>query len=164
MGFSFENTPASTRIVVSQKDGKVTVVNTTGQSFKLPIVTSQSTDLAFCFADLVGDGRKDYFMLHQNKINGKYYEKNKLQNTFEYSFQNPQDTIFALDVNAFKEQVIASLSKAEKQINIIGSNGNLLPQFPLAGTTLFQITNFKNDENVLVVGHDNSVVAYRLGN
>ena len=58
---------------------------------------------------------------------------------------------------------IGALNKRKKEINLLLGDGRLYPDFPLAGTTAFELADlFEDQKNILVVGFEDSVYAYKL--
>ena len=155
---------AAPRIVAVDRKGTTNVVNLSGAKFKLDLGIQDQTDVRFVFTDVKGDNRKDYLALSGNSMKGFYYdEKNEFSSLFDVELKDKPDDFFAVDIPGKKKSFLGTVSKSKKKINLYNGLGKKFKDFPLAGTTPFEVVKlFKNSENVLVVGNGDSVYAYRL--
>ncbi len=153
----------SYRIVVCDENGRVTVTNLEGAGFNLGLDTGKRQDAKFAFADVTGDERKDYIALGGNVLVANFYEKSSFKKAFKHDFEQPQDAVFAVQWAGRDKSLIGTVCEAKSQISLLNGKGELLPQFPLAGTTPFTIVDLLGDgKPVVVVGNGASVVAYGL--
>lgn len=151
------------RILATNSEGTGHVVNLRGGGFKLNLKVGNNRDVLSVFCDVGGDRRNDYVVMSGNHLVVYYYRGNTFEKLWEYTFEHPQDEIFAVRMPYQRKYSLGTLCKAKKQINLITYKGELYPDFPLAGTSKFQIVDmFKAREYVLIVGHEDSLYAYRL--
>ncbi len=160
---SFELNGKSSRIVVTDLNGKAYVVNLDGGLFKLNLDVGAKEDVHFVFADIGGDKRKDYAVLSQKDLSAYYYKEKTFTKLYDYQFEQPQDALFYVELSGQTKEMVGTLDRAKKQIYLFNDRGELYYDFPMAGTTTFDVVNLFNDgENVLLVGFENSVYAYKL--
>ncbi|GEM_PF-856272 len=153
------------RIVACDDHGRVTVTNLDGGDFKLSLDVGKKQagiGVRFAFADVTGDGRKDYIALNGNDLTVYFYEGKNFKKAFRYQFGQPQDAVFAVEW-AKRKAFTGTVCEAKSQISLLDGQGKLLPQFPLAGTTAFSVVDLLGDgKPVVVTGNGASVVAYAL--
>lgn len=161
---AIDNHEAAPRIVVVDRKGTTNVVNLSGAKFKLDLGIKGQKDVRFVLTDVKGDARKDYLALSNNNLKGFYYnENNDFTSLFDTQLKDVPDDLFAVKIPGKKKSFIGTYSKSKRKINLYNGAGKKFKDFPLAGTTPFEIVKlFKNSENVLVVGNGSSVYAYRL--
>jgi hypothetical protein len=151
------------RIVVCDAKGRVTVTNLEGGGFNLGLDVGRSGAVQFAFADVTGDERKDYIALGGSALSANFYEKTGFKKAFKRDFEQPQDAVFAVQWAGRDKSFIGTVCEAKSQISLLDGKGELLPQFPLAGTTPFSIVDLLGDgKPVVIVGNGSSVVAYGL--
>ena len=151
------------RILATNNEGTGYVVNLRGGGFKLNLKAGNNTHVRSVFCDVGGDRRNDYVVMSGKHLVVYYYKGNNFEKLWEYTFEHPQDEIFAVRMPYQRKYYLGTLCKAKKQINLLNYKGELYPDFPLAGTSVFQVVDmFKAREYILVVGHEDSVYAYRL--
>ncbi|MBI1224840.1 MAG: hypothetical protein GC192_06350 [Bacteroidetes bacterium] len=161
-GPDFQADGENYRIVTCDDHGRVTVTNLEGGGFNLALEAGKKQGVKFAFSDVAGDGRKDYLALSGGDLAAYFYEGQKFKKAFKYQFSQPQDAVFGVEW-AKRKAFIGTVCEAKNQINLLDGQGNLLPQFPLAGTTAFSIVDLLGDGNpVVVVGNGASVVAYSM--
>lgn len=153
----------SQRIVTCNESGKVFVTSLRGETFGLSLATDKDRGVKFAFADVLGDERKDYIVLRGSQLAVYLYEGTTFKKGFEYQFGYSQDELFPVLWKDRKKAFIGTLSREKKQISLVDRFGRLLPQFPLAGTTAFQIVDLLNDgKPVAVSGFEENVIAYKI--
>jgi hypothetical protein len=158
----------SYRIVVCDAKGRVTVTNLEGAGFNLGLDAKRPSsgaggDVQFAFTDVTGDERKDYVTLGGNVLAANFYEKSSFKKAFKHDFEQPQDAVFAVQWAGRDKSFIGTVCEAKSQISLLDGKGELLSQFPLAGTTPFSIVDLLGDgKPVVIVGNGASVVAYGL--
>ena len=151
------------RIVATDKKGTAHIVSLVGSTFKLQLQSGKNTAVHFAFADVGGDERKDYVSLNDTTLTAHYYEDNKFQTLFTQSFSVPQREVLAVRVPGREKALIGTVSAAKQQIFLLQEDGQIYPDFPLAGTTRFFVADlFNNGQRILVVANGNSVYAYRV--
>jgi len=161
---AYDNHNTAPRIVAVGRSGTTNVVNLSGAKFKLDMGLQEKKDVRFVFSDVRGDDRKDYLALSGNNLKGYYYDaENNFVNLFDTKLKNTPDDLFAVKIPGKKKSFIGTFSESKRQINLYNGLGKKFKDFPLAGTTPFEVVKlFKNSENVLLVGNGSSVYAYRL--
>ncbi|MEK7253477.1 MAG: DUF3352 domain-containing protein, partial [Bacteroidota bacterium] len=159
----FQAGKTGSRIVACDSSGSVSVVNLSGESFKLSLRAGKNRNVQFAFADLAGDERKDYLALSGEHLTLYNYEGSIFKKRFDYEFSKPQDEVFKAHWAGNKKDFAGTVDKNGRQIFLLDGDGRLLPQFPLAGTTAFVIADLLGDgKPVVVVGNGESVYAYLL--
>ena len=100
-----------------------------------------------------GDGYRDFIYLDNKSL--KVYRHNK-KRLFEYNFSEDIIHSPAYYHFSFSDRKLGVVSKSQKFIYLINSDGSLYKGFPLRGSTLFSIGNFTGTASQfnLVVGSD----------
>lgn len=159
----FENNDVATRIVLVDARGKAKVVNTAGQFFNLNVLVGNNENVKFALGDVVGDQRADYISLSDKDLAVYVYEGTAFNKQIDYQFDATQDEVYIVPNDKGKKQYIGTLCNSKKQINLLTNEGELHPDFPLAGTTKFEIVDLYNDgQNTLIVANGKSVYSYIL--
>lgn len=150
------------RIVIADSLGQLKIVNLTGQTFSLGM-GGRSGKSVFCFADVTGDIRKDYISLTGNLLKANYYNNTEFKPFLNYDFKQAQDEVFTVRPDTLTKSMIGSLDRANKRIFLLNDQGKLYSDFPMSGTTAFDVVDLYNDRRkILVVAYENSVYAYQL--
>lgn len=161
-GPDFQASSDAHRIVACDENGKVYVTNLSGSNFRLSLNAGKNKDVRFAFADVTGDARKDYLALSGDVLAVYFYEGNNFKHAFTHTYPHAQDEVFPIRWRSQKSMA-GTVSKDKKQISLLNGEGKLLPQFPLAGTTRFEIVDLLGDgKAVVVTGNGEQVVAYGL--
>lgn len=149
----------SPRIVSANGAGTVFVCNLDGGTFNMQMGRGGGAPVHLVFAPLGGDARYEYAVLKEKNLSASGYEGASLKNLFQTQLPVPQDTVFALSRNR-----LGTLSRTKRQIFMLDGEGQLHPDFPLAGTTPFTVSDLfrKGGGQVLVVGEGSSVYAYKV--
>jgi hypothetical protein len=149
----------SPRISCANEVGTVFVCNLDGSTFNLPMGKSGKSYAHLVFAPLSGDARCDYAILKEKNLAARGYEGGSLRSLFQTQLPVEQDTMFVVIGNR-----LGTLSRNKRQILLFDGRGNTHPDFPLAGTTPFVVTDLlrKQGGHVLVVGEGSSVYAYKI--
>jgi hypothetical protein len=148
------------RIVCANSAGTVFVCKLDGSTFNMQMGgKGGSAPARLVFAPLSGDARHDYAVLKEKNLSASGYEGGALRSLFQAQLPVSQDTLFAVGGNR-----LGALSRKKRQIFLLDSKGKIHPDFPLAGTTPFVVSDFlqKNGGQVLVVGEGSSVYAYKI--
>ena len=153
----------SSRMVACNDRGRAWVVNLSGGAFGLSLKAGNSEDTRFVFEDVVGDNRKDYIVLSNQDLSIYHYAGSKFVKSATYRFAHRQEELFGLHWHKAPKSLIGTVDPLRNQICILDGKGTLLPQFPLAGDTRFQVVDLlKDGRPVLVVGHNEEIYAYLL--
>ncbi len=152
------------RVVGSDERGRLYVLNRAGDLFHLNMSVGKNEHVEFCFADVLGEAKKDYIGLSEKDLTVYSYTKDgDFAPLMNYTYQLAQDSIFEVQVPAYSQSMIGSMNKESHQINLIDGEGKNYPGFPLAGNSAFEVTNlFGNEQKILVVAFDESVYVYKL--
>jgi hypothetical protein len=149
------------RIVACDESGRVHVSNLQGDGFSLKPGIAGGGPVRFLFSDVAGDGRKDYLFLSGRELSGYYYRDNKFERAFSYRMEVQPDLLFEVAWPGARKQFIGTVCREKQQLHLFNGRGKLLPQFPLAGTTSFVVTDLSgNGQPVLLAGNGNRLVAY----
>ncbi len=152
------------RIVAVDKRGIARIVGLDGGNFKMALKVGDNRNVRFAFGDLFGDSRKDYIVSSGHHLAAWYYKDDgTFDNVFDIETTDPIDAVFPITIPGKLKQLTGTVSTQKGQINLYHPNGKRWKQFPLAGTTPFQIVQlYKSGENILIVGNGSSLLAYRL--
>lgn len=148
----------SQRIVVADGKGKAQVFTEKGESFSLDIATGSAGPTRFCFADLIGDGRKDYLAANGAQLFLHAYNQDGFQLVFKKSFAG---NITGLSAAGQKEnaRIICSIS-SEHQVWCLSAKGEVLKESPVAGDDFA----FFPTQKIMLTSIDNRVYAYAFPN
>lgn len=150
------------RIVIADSLGQIKIVNLTGQTFSLSM-GGRSGKSVFSFADVTGDIRKDYISLTGNLLKVNYYNNAEIKPFLNYDFKQAQDEVFTVRPDTLTKSMIGTLDRTNKRIFLLNHQGKLYSDFPMSGTTAFDVVDLYNDRRkILVVAYENSVYAYQL--
>ncbi len=152
----------SKRVVVMDIKGKAYVSNLRGDYFNLDMKVGTDKDVRFCMVDLIGTKRKDYIVLSGQNLRLNYYDEDgKFRHRFSQKLPANQDDIFDIELN--NQPFLGTFSTENNQIFLLNKNFNIIQDFPLAGSTKFEVSDFfKDGKNVLTVANNNMIYAYRL--
>jgi hypothetical protein len=152
------------RVVAMDSKGKAYVANLRGNKFNLSMLIGKNTNVKFCMVDLVGDIRKDYVLLSGQNLSINYYdEKGVFRKKHEITLPTIQDDLFPIQLLNQEKAYIATVSYQNNEIYLLDNKAGVIQDFPLAGSTRFEITDFFNDgKQILTVASDNWVYVYRL--
>ncbi len=153
----------NSRIVCADDEGKVQVVTVDGKKFKLQTNIEMNTPVQFAFDDVTGDVRKDYITLSGNQLSIDSYYKERFKQEAFYIFDYDQDDVFSVRTKKKRKAMVGTVDQSKGQIFLIDGNGILQPGFPLGGTTRFEIMDFFDDGNdIVVVANNDQVYIYKV--
>lgn len=152
------------RIAAGAKNGKVYIANLKGKSFSLRAESGMTKDVEFAYANVLGDYRKDYIRLSQNKLTTHYYDStDKPKQAFMHKFDQIQDDVFKVDLPHEKLDYIGTYSRKLQSIYLLNGKGKVQTGFPLVGTSKFEVIDlFDEHTNTLLVANNNIIYAYKL--
>lgn len=163
--FIFDNlSSGAKRLIVMDKKGKGYVTNLNGKKFNLSMKIGKNEDVKFCMADFVGDVRKDYALLDGQDLRVNYYDDaGNFQKIYKTRYPVKQDELFSLQLSDKEKAYIATISYQNNEIYLLTNEAKMIDDFPLAGSTRFEITDlFGDGKKILTVANENLVYAYRL--
>ena len=148
----------SPRIACFNTQGKVFICNTEGNISSLQLGKGDQKSLGL-LTDLAGDERSDFVLLQGNQLRANGYSSGALRNIFTAQLPSPQDTLFPAG-----EGRTGLLYRAKNQISLVDANGQLHPDFPLAGTSPFVMQPLRpgSKELMLIVANNNQIYAYSV--
>lgn len=149
----------SPRVVCANGAGTVFVCNLDGGVFNMQVGKGGAAPAHLAFSPLSGDARYEYAVLKDKNLSANGYEGASLKTIFQTQLPVSQDTAFVVSQNR-----LGTLSRAKRQIFMLDGRGEVHPDFPLAGTTPFVVSDLfrKGGGQVLVVGDGSSVYAYKI--
>lgn len=152
------------RIAAGGSNGKIYISNLKGKTFSLRAEAGMTKDVQFAYANVIGDYRKDYIRLSQNKLTTHYYDStNKPKQAFIHQFDQIQDDVFKVDLPHEKLDYIGTYSQKLQSIYLLNGKGEVQTGFPLVGTSKFEIIDlFDEHTNTLLVANNNIIYAYKL--
>ncbi len=150
--------------VIANHKGEPQVIALEGEDISVLQKGKKSQrDLLFAANDFGGSPQTDFVTLENNQLQIFYHHKNKFEASGNYKFSNPQNSIFAVQTKTMNKAMIGTLCKEQSQIYLLDKKGNLHDDFPLAGTTEFELVHlFSDDKKVVLVADGNQVVTYEL--
>lgn len=151
-------------IIYAQKNGTIRTISLDAGNLDFLKNTRRRTDnFKFLSADIAGNNYTDYVVLNNRDLTIIYRLQNTYQEYGSYQFSTQQDAIFPVQSESMGKAMIGSLCKKQKQIFLLDKKGQLHPDFPLAGTTNFELVNlFSVDKNSVLVADGEQVVVYDL--
>lgn len=159
----FQNIPISQRMVVVNANGMATNVNLAGESFRIALPVGAQRNIKFLYSDVWGDARNEYMTLSKNTITTFGYEGESFQKVFERSFQDSIAHIFPVALPNTPKRHIGFVLANNAQVFLMDGAGKVYRNFPLAGTTPFEVTDFFGEGvPVLIVANGASVYTYKL--
>lgn len=157
-----QQTPGHYRIVAADTAGKVLVVNTAGEHFNLRIGDGKSMT-EFAFANLLGDERKEFIGLAGSRIWVYGYSGKEFKLQWSKRLEAEQDELVACYPVGAAKALLGTVCLSRKQLTLFGSDGQIAPGFPVAGTGAFSVADlFGPGQPALAVAADNSIYVYRL--
>jgi hypothetical protein len=111
----------------------------------------------------LGDERFDYVLSQGNGLKIAAYIGNDFKVVQNASIQMVADTLFKINMTNNTQQ-IGAINRVKQQIYLYDSQLKLHPDFPLAGTTPFTVSDVFQDgkSNILVVGNSFNLYAYKI--
>ncbi|MEZ5038530.1 MAG: hypothetical protein R2828_01505 [Saprospiraceae bacterium] len=151
------------QIVAVDATGLAQVVNFSGESFSLPLSVGDNTDVKFAFGNFCGDSRADFAVLSGRNLALHYYTEKGFEQKFRQQLEKAPDQVFTVKVGGREKALIGSLHMGSQEISLYDEKGQLLPGFPLAGNTPFDLTPLdEKGHYLLVTGQNEWVIAYRI--
>ncbi len=161
------------RIAAGNGNGKIRILNTKGKGFGLSPVKGVNKNVQFVYADVLGDKRKDYIRIGEDKMAVHYYtkeedKKGRLKDVLKEAGVYPlgakaKRKAFAVNLLGTTKQYIGLWEPENASISLVNAKGEVQNGFPLAGTSEFQIVDlFGERGNTLVVANNNRVYTYKL--
>ncbi|MEM6967576.1 MAG: hypothetical protein AAF573_22620, partial [Bacteroidota bacterium] len=118
----------------------------------------------YAAADIGGDNACDYTVLDKCNLKIFYRHQGTFKKYGEYDFSTSPSSIFGVRSASMGKSQIGATDRILGQIYLFDKKGNLHPDFPLAGTTTFQLINwYQDDVNMVLVADGDVVVLYELG-
>ncbi|NRB53242.1 MAG: hypothetical protein HRU41_36640 [Saprospiraceae bacterium] len=151
------------RVAVVDDMGLAQIVNMEGAQFGLPLAVGSDSTVQFCAGNFIGDARMDFMTMREEGLRLHYYSNKGFEDGVHQRLDMRPDSIFTVSVAGRTYDLVGSLDRAKQEIRLYDGKGNLLPGFPLAGTTPFKLypLDSRNDY-VLLVGHQDWLLAYRI--
>ena len=154
----------SSEVLIADPSGFQRTVNLEGESLGLLQKDAPSPiDQLYTSADIGGDNKTDFAVLENEELQIFYNHKNKFDQYGEFRFLERPDEIFSVQSDNMGKAMIGAVHPEQEQIFLIDKKGNLHQDFPLAGTTPFQLVNLYSDKKeIVLVALKDQVVAYEL--
>lgn len=151
------------RVAVVDERGVAQLVNMQGEQFGLPLAVGTDSTVQFCAGNFIGDARMDFITLRAEGLRLHYYSSKGFESGFHQKLDLRPDKVFTVPATGLAYDLIGTLHRAKQEIRLYDGKGNLIPGFPLAGSTPFQLYPLNTaGEYVLLVGHQNWLLAYRI--
>ncbi len=149
--------PDMTRIIALAENGRLTVINTEGESFSLNVKIGEKQKPKLLFKDVVGDSRKDYIILNNKELSTWTYEGKEFKKVKNITFEKAPSDIFN------SGEGIGVVNEKSAEINLILNTGEAHSNFPLGGTTPFTLADLLDDgKTEVVVGNGTKIYVYAL--
>ncbi len=148
------------RLVTTNTSGEVHFIYFDG-SVKKMVLRECAANHCFEYADITGDGLREFIFLENNTLESYDRDKNKI---FSYTFKNDivhEPKLFSVGKRDVK---IGIVSNKSNQIFLFNSDGTVYKGFPLSGESQFTITNFAKTGkfNLIVGSKDNYLYNYQI--
>lgn len=162
--FGFDVYNNAFRAVAADERGRLYILNGAGDLFHLNQQVGNNLEVKFCFSNVLGDPAKDYVCASEEDLSVYTYNKaGDFVAAMTYQYSTPQDSLFEVTLPGQNISMIGSYNSAFSQINLLKGNGQLYPDFPLAGSTAYEVVDlFQDQQKILVVANDESIYAYKL--
>lgn len=147
------------RIAVGDEQGFVHAINLEGTHFRLRVLPGAS-NARFHFVQLLGDSRRDYLAWDSSRLTLHYYQGQSFVKHLAYRFPRPPSAVFV--VKRSGQPHIGWWSDSAQRIYLISLDGEMVPGFPLAGSTPFRVQALPDGSDLLIVGYGRRVYGYRL--
>lgn len=149
------------KILLTTADSKTHLVNINGEGWGSGLVSLSKT-ADFTTANVISDLDEESIFLSHNKV-FVYGFDSKL---YEYRFADkiiPTDVFGVKLVNKAREK-IGVFCRSNQQVYLLDEYAKFNPNFPLAASTPFMVTNLvsENEDVLLMGGTSNNVLAYKL--
>lgn len=156
--------PDQLRVAIVDKEGLAQVVNMQGGQSGLPLAVGSDSTVQFCAGNFLGDARMDFVTLREDGLRLHYYTRQGFESGFHRELDIRPDLIFKVVAPGNAYDWIGTLRHDKQEIRLYDGNGQLVPGFPLAGSTPFKLYPLDGKGDfVLLVGHQDWLLAYRLG-
>lgn len=152
---AFDTDPTATRIAALDKNGRIIITNTEGETFALNPQIGTAKEPRFLMSNLLGDARKEYIFLTDKDLTVWTYVDKNFQRAFAHTFEHPQSEVFAF------ENHLGTVDKKRAEIWLLDANGEVQNGFPLGGTTAFRLENTGGEMRV-ITGCKEGLCAYRV--
>ncbi len=165
----FQTGKLEKQMAIVNKNGIAQVLNLEGENLNLfakeKSTPSEETKKQYIYkfasADFGGNNFSDFAVLKNNELEIQYFHQDEFQVYGNYQFSNAQDAIFPVQSKNMGKAMLGSFCKRQNQIFLLDKKGQLHPDFPLAGTTRFELLNlFSEDKNSILVADGDQVVVY----
>ena len=154
----------SRRIVVGDAFGRGHVIGVGGNSFGLDLATGRSDNVYFEYADVYGDGNRDYITLNSKTLIVRYYDGKDFRIAYKYQAPVSQTAIFTVASREHEQRLVGTFAADKQQITLLQPNGEPYPYFPIRGTTPFALADLLDEgKDALIVGVGDEVHVYKLG-
>jgi hypothetical protein len=154
---AYDTHPDMTRIIALDETGRLTVVNTEGESFSLNVKTGEKQEPRLLFKDVVGDKRKDYIVLNNKELSVWTYEGKEFKKVQNFTFEKAPNDLFD------PRKGIGVINEKAAEINLFLKPGERHSDFPLGGTTPFVLIDLLEDgKTEVVVGNGTELYVYEL--
>ena len=156
----FDNSKTVQRWVCRGDAGKVYTCDLNGKVAGLTWPEQGTATPYLVYEDLTGDTRKEFALVNGRDLVLPGNEGQEKASRSNIVLPTPADTLFSVGAKGW----LGTINKQKRQILLIDAQGRLHPDFPLAGSTPFLLNQlFPNrQEQILVVGNQNALYAYRL--
>ena len=145
------------RIAVGDEQGFVHAVNLQGTHFRLRVMPGAS-GMSFRFVQLLGDSRRDYLAWDDERLTLHYYEGQTFKKHLAFRFPGPPAEVFVAEL--YGQPHIGWRTEAEQRVYLMTLEGEMVPGFPLAGSTAATSLPLSDGGQMLVVGYGRRVYGY----
>ncbi len=151
------------RIVACNDTGLAWAVNTTGNYFRLKLRAGKGGPIRFLLADVSGDELCEYLALADGELACYGYEGPHFKRWFSCKPLPEGVDLFEVRWPASSKAFIGVVDALNRQISMVDGRGRVLPQFPLAGDTAFQLIPSRGTGlPLLITGLQRQIYAYQL--
>lgn len=156
--------PSQLQVAVVDKRGLAQVVNMLGGQSGLPLAVGLDSTVQFCGGNFIGDARMDFVTLRDDGLRLHHYTSQGFESDFHVELDIRPDLIFNVLAPGHEYDLIGTLHVDKEEIRLYYGDGQLVPGFPLAGSTPFRLHPLDdNGDFLLLVGHQDWLLAYSVG-
>lgn len=145
------------RVVVADGSSRVRVANLRGEHFPLAVSPGNRGKVAFQFADLWGDTRKDYLALEGKRLTLSAYDRDEFRRVWGKELADRPDRLEI--VPGVEKAGIGLLYKASRTFDVRDGRGERIRGFPIGSTHGLK---WNAKQGIAITVYEQALMAYRI--